>query len=251
MEQLIKKIVPRKWHKIFKKPYSILSAMLYRGNQVMCPCCNGKFRKFMPYGTIPRANAMCPRCYTLERHRLLMLYLKNKTNIFKEDIKMLCFAPEETFQKLFRTYSNIDYISADLAASNAMLKMDITNILFKNEVLDVILCSHVLEHVEDDKRAMREMFRVLKRGGWAIIQSPVDKNRERTYEDWSIKTPKDREKYFGEWNHVRIYGLDYKQRLEDAGFTVEFNDYLKELGEDAIKRYALSNNGEIHLCFKE
>jgi predicted SAM-dependent methyltransferase len=179
-----------------------------------------------------------------------MLYFKNKTSIFKENIKMLHFAPEDTFQKLFRSYKNIDYISADLAAPNAILKIDITNILFKNEVFDVILCSHVLEHVEDDEQAIREMFRVLKKGGWAIIQSPVDKNRLSTYEDSSIKTPKDREKYFGEWNHIRIYGLDYKQRLEEAGFTVKFNDYLKELSEDAIKTYALSNNDEIHLCFK-
>ncbi len=180
-----------------------------------------------------------------------MLYLKNKTDIFKENIKMLHFAPEDTFQKIFKTYSNINYVSTDLVAPNVMLKMDITNILFKNEVFDVILCSHVLEHVEDDKRAMREIFRVLKKGGWAIIQSPIDKNRERTYEDRSMRASKDREKYFGQSDHVRIYGLDYKQRLEDAGFTVKFNDYLKELGEDVIKICALSNNGEIHLCFKE
>jgi predicted SAM-dependent methyltransferase len=180
-----------------------------------------------------------------------MLYFKNKTNIFKENLRLLHFAPEDSFQNIFNSYSNIDYVSADLTASNAMLKMDITNILFKNEAFDVILCSHVLEHVEDDKRAMREMFRVLKKGGWAVIQSPVDKNRERTYEDRSIRTPKDREKYFGELDHVRTYGLDYKQRLEDAGFTVKFNDYLKELGEGAIKTYALSNNDEIYLCTKE
>jgi len=250
MKNLVKKIVPKRYHKIFKKPYMILWAMLYRGNQLICPCCNGRFRKFMPYGTIPRANAMCPRCYSFERDRLLMLYFKNETNIFKENLRMLHFAPEDILQKIFKTYPNIDYVSADLVAPNAMLKMDITDILFKNEVFDVILCSHVLEHVEDDKRAIREMFRVLKKGGWAIIQSPVDNNRKITYENRSIITPKDKEKFFGLSNHVRIYGLDYKQRLEDAGFKVMFNDYLKELSEDVIKRYALSNNGEIHLCLK-
>ncbi len=251
MEKLVKKIVPRKYHQIFKKPYAILWAILYCGSQFTCPCCNGRFRRFMPYGVIPRSNAMCPKCYSLERHRLLMLYLKNRTNIFKVNLRMLHFAPEDTFQRIFKTCSNIDYVSADLDAPNAMLKMDITNILFKNEVFDVILCSHVLEHVEDDKRAIREMFRVLKKGGWAIIQSPVENNRRRTHEDLAIRTPKDRRKYFGLDNHVRIYGLDYKQRLEDAGFTVKFNDYLKDLDEGVIKTYALSNNGEIHFCCKE
>jgi predicted SAM-dependent methyltransferase len=251
MEKLVKKIVPRKYHKILKKPYSILWAMLYRGNQFICPCCNGKFRKFMPYGTITRANAMCPRCYSLERHRLLMLYLKNKTNIFRENLRVLHFAPEDAFQNVFKTCPNIDYVSADLFEQNAMLKMDITSNAFKNEVFDVILCSHVLELVEDDKRAISEMFRVLKKGGWAVIQSPVDNSRERTYEDRSIRTPKEREKHFDEWNHVRIYGLDYKQRLEDVGFTVTFIDYLKELDEDVRKTCALSGSGEIKLCTKK
>lgn len=147
--------------------------------------------------------------------------------------------------------SNLDYISADLESPLATVRMDITNILFDDNTFDVILCVHVLEHVMDDRKAMRELYRVLKPGGWAILQSPVDPDYEKTFEDPDIVSPEDRERFFGQKNHVRIYGRDYKDRLEEAGFTVKVDGYIRESGADLIERYGLEEHDtDIYLCTK-
>lgn len=145
--------------------------------------------------------------------------------------------------------SNLDYISADLNSPMAMVKMDITNILYEDNSFDVILCSHVLEHVVDDRKAMRELFRVLKPGGWGILQVPI--LRDKTFEDPSIVSPEDRERIFGQKDHVRIYGRDYKDRLEEAGFTVKVDGYVRELGDDKIKKHGLSEDQDIYFCAKQ
>lgn len=145
---------------------------------------------------------------------------------------------------------NLDYISADLNRSSAMVQMDVCDIPYEDNHFDVILCSHVLEHIADDQRAMGELFRVLKPGGWAILQSPVDSGRARTFEDPNIVTPEDRERVFGHSDHVRIYGHDYKDRLDQAGFTVQLDEYGRDLGAEAIRRYSLRKDAEIYLCTK-
>ena len=158
-------------------------------------------------------------------------------------------APEYIIQKFLRSIPNLDYISADLNSSLAMVKMDITNISCKDNSFDVILCYHVLEHIIDDRKAMRELFRVLKPGGWAILQSPMDLKRNKTFEDSHVVLPQDRERIFGQSDHVRIYGRDYKDRLEKAGFTVKVDSYVKELGVDMIKKYCLGKE-DIYFCTK-
>jgi len=222
----------------------------YRGNRFICPCCGGHFRKFLPSGIKPRPNAQCPRCGSLERHRLLWIYLKERTNFFKDNLKVLDIAPMKFFQEKCKTLPNIDYISADISSPIAMIQMDITNINLPDEQFDCIICYHVLEHIPDDEKAMRELFRVLKQGGFAILQFPVDYNREKTFEDPNIVLPEERERVFGQNDHVRIYGKDYKDRLERAGFTVKPDNYAKELGDNTIKKYGLIKDEIIYFCIK-
>jgi len=247
LKSLAKTLVPRRCRLVIRKVYQQL---LYVGYKFVCPCCRGHFRRFLSAGVVPRPNARCPRCHSLERHRLLWLYLQSRTNLFSERLKVLHFAPEYFFGTTFRAMSNLDYISADLEASRAQVKMDITNILYDDNFFDVILCSHVLEHVVDDQKAMGELFRVLKPGGWAILQSPVKLNLDKTFEDFSILSPEDRERVFGQNDHVRIYGRDYRERLEKAGFTVKVDNYAKQLGERLIKKHGLPKDQAIYFCTK-
>jgi len=142
----------------------------YFGLRFKCPCCDGCFRKFLFFGAKPRPNARCPRCGSLERHRLLWLYLRNKINFFSDHLKVLDIAPIHFFQKKCKKLKNLDYISADISSPIAMIKMDITDINLHDNQFDCIICYHVLEHILDDEKAMRELFRVLKPGGWAILQ---------------------------------------------------------------------------------
>lgn len=230
-----------------------MNSYKYYGAKYKCPICNGTFSKLLPGGVIKRPNAICPRCHSYERHRALWLYFMNKTTIFTRKMKILHFAPEPCFQKQFKKMNNLEYISADLFSSVAMIKMDITNIIYPDNMFDCVLCSHVLEHIEDDMKAIRELFRVLKPGGWAILQVPIN-NTEKTYEDPSIKTPEERLKYFGQEDHVRNYGLDYKERLIKAGFAVTLDTYIFDLPENMINYYRLVPEGEnreyIYYCSK-
>lgn len=195
-----------------------ISSLRYTGLRFKCSVCGGHFRVFLPAGLTRRSHARCPRCGSVERHRLIWMYLQERTDFYSSKLRVLHFAPEYCFQRVFKSLSNLDYISADLYDSSAMIKIDITDIKFRDNTFDCILCSHVLEHILDDNKAIRELYRVLKPNGWAIIQVPI--MREKTFEDPTIQTTKDRLKYFGQEDHVRVYGLDYKDRLENTGFKV-------------------------------
>jgi predicted SAM-dependent methyltransferase len=250
---ILKARLPRQSIPTIIKAYYNLRALGYIGNQVFCPCCEGHFRTFISYttyGSKLRENAICPRCSSVERHRLLWFYLKDKTNLFNDKLKLLQFAPEYYFKKKFSSLKNLEYYSADLASPLAEVKMNITNILYENNFFDVILCNHVLEHIPDDKKAMQELFRVLKPGGWAILQVPIDLNRDQTFEDPSIVSPEDRERLFGQYDHVRLYGRDYKNKLEQAGFQVKVDEYVRSLGVDTIKKYGLKEAEDIYFCTK-
>ncbi|MFA6097241.1 MAG: methyltransferase domain-containing protein [Candidatus Paceibacterota bacterium] len=223
----------------------------YRGANYECPFCNKKCRKFSVAGIDKRANAKCPLCQSLERHRFLWLYLRNKTPFFEERIKVLDVAPTPFFQKMCKKLPNMEYVSADISSPIAMVKMDITDIKLPDEQFDCIICYHVLEHITEDSKAIGELFRILKRGGWAIIQSPIDPNREKTFEDHAITGFNDRIKNFGQGDHVRIYGLDYIKRLEEAGFIVRIDDYYCELPSDISQKYGLLKDEKIYFCMKK
>jgi SAM-dependent methyltransferase len=234
------KHIPRKYLQRFSHVVLRVMAVFYRGNKVECPVCTSKFRKFLPYGRKSRSNALCPTCLSLERHRLIWLYLKRKTDFFTTPRKMLHIAPELCFMDRFENLPNLEYITADIESPLAKVKMDIHAIPFQPNTFDVIFCNHVLEHVADDLQAMREMHRVLKPGGWAILQIPLfHPIPDQTFEDASITEPQERERVFGQNDHVRLYGKDYPDRLRAAGFIVVEERLVFDLPEADVKRFAL------------
>lgn len=222
-----------------------LIALSLKGNNFTDPIDGKSFKKFLPYGyENPRENVLSPSTLSLERHRLLWLYLKNETNFFSEPLKLLHFAPEQAFYKRFKKLDNIEYTTTDLNSPLADVKADICNLPFADNSFDVILCNHVLEHITDDTKAMQELYRVLKPGGWGIFQIPQDLKRDVTFEDDSITDKKERAKIFGQYDHVRIYGRDYFDKLRSIGFTVEEVDYTQTLPSAEVEKYRLAK-GEI------
>lgn len=220
-------------------------AFFLKGNTYTDPIDGKSFKSFLPYGYgKQRDNALSPSTLSLERHRLLWLYLKNETNFFTAKLKVLHFAPEQAFYKRFRVLKNLDYITTDLNSPLADVKADICNLPFADNEFDVILCNHVLEHIPDDSKAMQELYRVLKPEGMGIFQIPQDLSRETTFEDDTITDKKERAKIFGQYDHVRIYGRDYFDKLRSIGFKVEEVDYTSTLSDEDITRYCLAK-GEI------
>lgn len=234
----------------FSYLFSWVFRFWYRGNNVECPVCGNTFRSFLPYGVKVRENALCPACLSLERHRLLWLYLENETGFFSDMMKVLHIAPEQSFLKRFRALKNLDYTTADLESPLADLHFDLHEIPFDNNQFDLFMCNHVLEHVEDDKRVLGEVFRVLRPGGKAIMQVPLDYEREVTYENPEITDPGEREKHFGQKDHLRVYGLDFPERLKKAGFDVMEVPYPAQLGPAKIRRYSLPEEEIIYISVK-
>ena len=224
------------------RPFLII---FLKGHRFTDPIDGKSFRKFLPYGyDKQRENVLSPSTLSLERHRLLWLFLKNETDFFTKPLKLLHFAPEQAFYKRLKKLQNLDYTTSDLNSPLADVKADICNLPFKENSFDVILCNHVLEHIPDDTKAMQELYRVLKPGGWGVFQIPQDLNREVTFEDNSITDKKERAEIFGQYDHVRIYGRDYFDKLRSVGFEVTEVDYTKQLKEIDVKKYALAQ-GEI------
>jgi len=231
----------------------------YEGNGVECPVCGSVFRIFIPAGNPLRENVKCPQCGSVERMRLMWLYLTEMSHLFdgRSDIKLLHFAPEKFLYEKFSRLRNLEYIPCDLypgkyifGGKRKIAKVDITHIPFDNGSFDLILCSHVLEHIPDDALAMSELYRVMKPGGWGIFQVPIDHTMEKTYEDFSITTPEGRLKAFGQCDHVRWYGTDYKNRLEMAGFKVTVDDFVLKFSDKEIFRYGLNKTEMIYRCDK-
>lgn len=238
--QIVLRVVPRRHLIRLSYVFTKFSSVLYAGNKVECPVCGGRFRTFLPYGVHTRRNnVLCPRCLSLERHRLMWLYLKEKTPFFQQPHKVLHVAPEQCFRGRFSKYANLDYTTADLESPIADVKLDVQNMPFDDNTFDVVICNHVLEHVDNDRQAMREIYRVLKPGGFAVLHVPVDYSRPTTYEDASITTPAEREKHFWQKDHVRLYGRDYTQRLQEAGFVIDEPNFTDEIDENRRERYRL------------
>jgi len=252
LKPLLKRIIPISLIPTLLQLFYSFRAPFYGGSKVYCPCCESglsQFLDFSSYGHI-RKKVQCPKCGALERHRLMWLYLQNKTNLLNTDTRLLHFAPELILQKKFKSMSNIDYTSADLFHKLAMVKMDIQDIPYEDNCVDAILCLHVLNHVEDDSVAMKELYRVLRPGGWAIIQVGIDNDREFTFEDTNAKTSEDRKKVFGQADLVRVYGVDFSERLKSAGFEAEEVQYGRELSDELIDNYGLVKIEKFFRCTK-
>ena len=214
--------------------------IVYSGNKYIDPIDGRGYSKFLSYGYGKlRKNALSPGTLSLERHRLLWLYLNNSTNLLNSKLKVLHIAPEQIFYRKFKKNIYWDYTTFDLKSPMADIIGDITKLNFKNNTFDLIICNHVLEHIIDDRTAMNEIYRVLKKDGIGILQVPIDKGLEKTYEDNTLVSKKQRAEHFGQYDHVRVYGRDYKNRLEDSGFTVNLIDYTNEIKDDEITKYGL------------
>lgn len=224
-----------------------------KGDRFTDPIDGRSFRKFLPYGYgTQRENALSPSTLSLERHRLLWLFLKEETDFFTSNIqrKVLHIAPEQCFLDRFKKLKNIYYTTSDLESPIADVKADICDLPFEDNSFDIVFCNHVLEHIPDDTKAMQELYRVLKTGGMGIFQIPQDLSRETTFEDDSITDPKERAEIFGQYDHVRVYGRDYFDKLRSIGFKVDEIDYTKKIAPELLERYALMKGEILPVCYK-
>jgi predicted SAM-dependent methyltransferase len=250
-------------------------AFLLKGSRFTDPIDGKSFRMFLPYGYgNQRNNVLSPSTLSLERHRLLWLYLQNETDFFQSQLdsdspvtqnkriklrkdaetssalKVLHFAPEQEFYKRFKKQTNIVYTTTDLLSPLANVKADICNLPFEDNEYDIIFCNHVLEHIPDDTKAMQELFRVLKPGGMGIFQIPQDLSRAKTFSDDTIVDQKERAKIFGQYDHVRVYGRDYFDKLRSIGFKVIEEDYTRKIAPELVEKYCLAKGEIIPICFK-
>ncbi|MEM0541351.1 methyltransferase domain-containing protein [Flavobacterium sp. j3] len=250
-------------------------AFMLKGNRFTDPIDGKSFRMFLPYGYgNQRNNVLSPSTLSLERHRLLWLYLQNETDFFQSVpkhrdgsdhnpkriklrdteinsvLKVLHFAPEQEFYKRFKKQKNIEYTTTDLLSPLADVKADICNLPFEDNYYDIILCNHVLEHIPDDTKAMQELYRVLKPGGMGIFQIPQDLSRASTFSDDSIIDQKERAKIFGQYDHVRVYGRDYFDKLRNIGFKVIEEDYTNKIASELVEKYCLAKGEIIPVCYK-
>lgn len=225
----------------------------YAGNKVICACCNSKFREFAPFGETKRMNAWCPNCESLERHRLLWMFFEKETNLYTASIKLLHIAPETVFFHRIKKQPNIDYHPCDIFPGlypAGTKYLDILNHQLPDDSFDVIICNHVFQYIEEDRRAMKSLYKLMKPGGWGIMQVPINTAKQVTYEDPDITDPLEREKAFGLKEHVRYYSFDYPERLREAGFRVNVNDYTKKFSDDEIFKYGFYKGDAIYYCTK-
>lgn len=248
----ILKLFPRTWLIILSIRLRPLIKFYFKGNKFTDPIDGSSYRKFLPYGYQNlRQNALCPGTLSLERHRLLWLYLVRETEFLDRPLTVLHVAPEQAFYKKFKSFKNWNYTTTDIHSPLADVKADICHLPFKDHTYDLVLCNHVLEHIPNDRKAMKELYRVLKKGGTLIAQVPLEETRANTFEDDSIVDYKERTKIFGQYDHVRVYGRDYYDRLDQVGFRVTAVDLLSQLSSKEQKHYALPKSEKIPVAVKK
>ncbi len=226
-------------------------AFFLRGNTYTDPIDGKSYRRFLPYGYAKvRENVLAPGTLSLERHRLFWLYLKNETSFFSAPLRVLHFAPEQAFVQKFKKQKNLTYTTTDLNSPIADVKADICDLPFKDNSFDFIICNHVLEHIPDDTKAMQELYRVLAPSGTAVVQVPYDAKREITFEDNTITDQSERTRIFGQYDHLRVYGMDYFKKLSSIGFEVNALDYTSGFSSDDIERYRLCKGELLPVCKK-
>lgn len=273
LQRTMVRVLPPRYHQPLHDVSMSIARRRYHGDEFFCSICESHIGAFHSARTTPpRPNVRCPVCDSRPRHRLLWSYLTERTDLYSGQWKrVLHFAPEHSVAKRLKALPWIEYTSADLSSRLADLKFDITDIPLPDNSYDVILCSHVLEHVPDDRKAMTELHRVLKPGGWTIPQAPLAAFTEldefrfvvagnngayrefggtTTFEDWSATSDEERTRLFGQWNHVRIYGQDFRNRLEEAGFQVTVDSYARQIDVTTAKRLGIERDEDIFYCVK-
>ncbi len=223
-----------------------VAGLLYKGRGVECPLCGSRYRKFMPYGYVTsRDNALCPHCLSLERHRLLWLYITRETDLAARLPRTLHIAPEVCIMRhlkpLFKAQRD-NYVTADLESPLADIHFDVQQIPLADNSFDVVICNHLLEHVESDMKALGELYRIMRPKGWGVLLSPVELTRPTTFEVDSITDPDERTRFFVQYDLRRIYGADYIERLRRAGFEAEQIDFASRLTPGERKLYALPDD---------
>ena len=265
---LVRQLVPERLrllrYSLYEKARYYPELVFNLGNRLECPFCGWHFRRFLPAGFHHRVliekqvvgghwheDNVCPRCKSNARERLAYLYLRDRTSLFEQPARVLHVAPEPQLASMLKRLPNIRYISADLMGPGVMSHFDIQQMPFANETFDVVICNHVMEHVADDSIAMSDIHRILKPGGWALLQVPIALKLDRTIEDPTAVTESERIERFGQEDHVRLYTRpDYIQRLEAAGFSVTAENYPTVLGHEKVERFGLVEKEEVFLCSK-
>ena len=209
---------------------------VYAGHGVKCPCCGSTFRRFEGFKGTP--NRRCWTCRSLERHRQVALLLDHRPELRRQDARVLHVAPEDALRRLVEPWA-ADYVTADLDEPGVDLHFDLTESPLDDDSFDVILCNHVMEHIPDDAAALSEIRRMLAPGGWALLMTPIVV--DTTIEDLTVTDPEERLRRFGQHNHVRRYGWDYVDRLEQAGLSVTVVRQESELGPAAVRTHRLEN----------
>lgn len=232
--------------------HSKLLHLALKGNNVKCVCCNATYITFLPAGLQKRANAKCLSCGSLERHRTLWMYLHEQGNIYKKPLRILHVAPEKIFYNHFTAIPGIEYYPIDLmpdkyAYGIKTIMMDVTKMAFPDNYFDAVICTHVLEHIREDRKAMKELYRVMKPGGWAILNTPVVMDAESTVEDVNLYDPEKQLELFGQPDHVRVYGKDFLDRLSEAGFHIEVIDYVSKFSHNERFRFGFKRKELIFL----
>jgi SAM-dependent methyltransferase len=243
----IKTAVPHRYRQAGRRAFLRMAALTNAGTAVECPCCERRFRKFARfYGE----HVQCPGCGSLMRHRSLQLLLRDELNLEGTVRDFMHVAPNSFgMRRVMEALPLGSYVAVDLDSPLADVHADITDLPFADGSFDLVVCLHVLEHVVDDRAAIREFYRVLRPGGRAVLQVPPSPLAE-TFEDASIQTPDERERVFGQFDHVRICGSDYGDRMEEAGFDVTCEDYVERVPEPLRTRYGLYAGEPFYLCVK-
>lgn len=258
MKQLLKSIYKRVFSLKFRNQIITalkkLQSLFLSGNSVTCNCCGHSYRHFLPKGSVSkRENAECPHCGSLERTRLLLFFLEKETAAFERGKTVLHFAPENGLKAIFKAKKEThEYVNGDIDTDLADEVIDITKIQYPENAFDYIICSHVLGHVPDEKKAITEMFRVLKNGGTAIVLTLLNAENVPTHENEALITEEERLETYGEKDLVRLHGNDFAERLRNPGFQVEAINYEQQLPEAIRKQFQLSNHnrGTIFKCVK-
>lgn len=243
-----KKIFSEKTRVNFRYSFYKVRALFFYGEKYSCNCCQKKFRKFLEKGNIPRLNAECPYCGSLERNRLLLFYLQRETRIFSEKLKVLHFSPERCIYNILKKY-DLEYTDGDINPAMAANIIDITNIQFQDNYFDLIICSHVLGHVPDEEKAISELFRVVKKDGIVLLMTLIDPDNEKTFENILIKTPEERLVKYGEPDLCRLHGMDFSARIQKQGFQVSVIDYRKNFDAQSLIGFSLGD-GKREMIFK-